>query len=256
MKVSYVALALTALSGALAAIKDTAEKAVNGAESVGNMANEENVAPTNADDVILSNVDLSYILEDMPKAKPQEFTEFLTSKPLSIYYTLVNKEESDLTVVGVGGSFRNPMTGEVSANITVNSIGPIVIKPGEKEVFRQKVDLNLDLGNYVLIPSVYVAFQVSLKVIEAKSLLVAVVEEALSFLNPQLLFVEFVLLFAAAAAVRFFYPNFLETYFKGTAPVKVRGSPKSSGHDAEWAPKTNHQSAQPKKTKAKARRAY
>ncbi|WPK23652.1 hypothetical protein PUMCH_000894 [Australozyma saopauloensis] len=244
MKFSLFALALAAFTGAVSA-----------AEPQQNI-NPEKVAQDESDPTSLLNFDLSYIIENQPELGVQQVLEILNSDPLSIYYTLVNNEEHDITVMGLGGVFLSPLNGEPVVNITASSIGPIVIKSGEKDEFRQKVNLDMDTGNYVLVPNVYAAYQGKMKVVDARQQMVSVTEVPLSLLNPQLLFVELVMLAVVAGLVQFFYPSFLSNYFKGTAPVKVPRAGKSSGsstaYDPNWIPKSHLSTTK----KTKTRKAY
>lgn len=255
MRFSSIILALSAISGVFGAAEqvDPAQKSVK----FNSEKEQEDVQPTvNADDLVLTDFKLTYILEDFADAEPTELVELLNSKPLAIAYTLANNEEKDITVVGLGGTFRNPLTGEIATNLTATSVGPHVVKPGKSLTFKQKINLNMFAANYVLAPVVYIAYDDSLKMIDARAQLVTIVEEPISFFNPQLLFVEVILVAVIGAVVHFLYPNLFKKYINGTAPVKVPTSAKgtTSGYDPNWIPKSHL--TQPKKTKAKTRKAY
>lgn len=256
MKLSFLALALSVFSGALAAA-DNADPAKKSVKFNSKTATDDEVQPpVSADDIVLTDFELTYVLEAFEDAEPTELIELLNAKPLAVVYSLVNHEEKDITVVGLGGTFRNPMNGEVMTNITATSIGPLVVNPGKSVTFKQKINLNMVAANYVMNPMVYIAYDNALKVIDARSQLVTVVEEPISLLNPQLLFVEIILVAVIAAVVHFLYPNLYKTYIQGTAPVKVPATSKgtTSGYDPNWIPKSHL--TQPKKTKAKTRKAY
>lgn len=251
MRFSFLTLALTAIAGALAA-----EPAVDAKQgpAVKFHSNDKD-APQHAPSEQLTNFELTYILEQYPDVEPQQMVELLTTKPLEVFYTLVNNEEKDISVVGIGGLFIDPKTGEVTVNQTANSIGPIVIKPGETDHFRQKINLNMEPGSFVLSPKVYIAYDDDLKVMQARSQLIAVVEEPISFFDPQLLLLEVILVASVAAALYFYNPKILQDYFKGTAPVKVpAGAAKgtTTGYDPNWIPKSHLK--EPKKPKT--RKAY
>lgn len=246
MRFSFLAMAFTAIAGALAA-EDAPGPAVK-------FHSNDKDAPQHPPSKQITNFELSYILEKFPDAEPQQMVEVLTTKPLEVLYTLVNNEEQDISVVGIGGHFIDPKTGEIVLNQTANSIGPIVVKPGTSDIFRQKINLHMEAGNYVLSPSVFVAYDDDLKVMQARSQLLTVTEEPISLFDPQLLLLEVLLVASVAAALYFYNPNILQDYFKGTAPVKAPVPAKGSttGYDPNWIPKTHLQ----EKKKPKTRKAY
>lgn len=239
MRLSFVALALSGISAVLASAEEAPES--GDLPSVrfyqhGESAEEDNMSPH---EKVLTKLHLTYVLEGNESAEPEELVEFLYSKPISIIHTLVNNEERELTVVGVGGRFLDPSNGKIMANITAVSLGPLSIPPGNSNSFRQIVNIKVNAGNYVLVPNVYMSYDESMKVMEARSQLLTVVEIPISLFNPHLLFVELVLVAVASFTMYFFYPNFLKNYFKSTAPVKVSGARgTSSGYDPSWIPKT------------------
>lgn len=247
MRFSFLAMAFTAIAGALAAEEDAPGPAVK-------FHSNDKDAPQHPPSEQITKFELSYVLEQYPDVEPQQMVELLTTKPLEILYTLVNNEEKDMSVVGIGGHFIDPKTGEITVNQTANSIGPIVIKPGTSDIFRQKINLDMDAGNYVLSPSVFIAYDDDLKVMQARSQLLTVVEDPISFFDPQLLLLEIILVAFVAAALYFYNPKILQDYFKGTAPVKVPVTAKgtSTGYDPNWIPKTHLK----EKKQPKARKAY
>lgn len=245
MKFSLLALAMAAVGAfAAEAPKDTQD-------SVQFVENDQNTNVEN--EVQLANFKISYVLEGHPETTPEVAVEFLISKPINILYTLVNEEERDISIVGVGGDFVNPTTGEKAVTINANSIGPIVVKPGQLETFRQKVNLDMSPESYALVPNVYVAFDEALKVIQAPPQLVTILEDVVSFFDPQLLLLELILVAAAGVVVYFFFPSLFQSYFKSTAPVTVKSSVgSSSSYDPNWIPKSHLQKA----NKPKTRKAY
>lgn len=202
----------------------------------------------------LTNFDLTYVIQEYPDAKDSEVVQMWQGQEINVLHTITNREESDLTVVGLGGSFRDPITGAFKVNLTSNSVGPVVLGPGETAEVGQTINLDFLPGNYFLAPQVYVAFQDELKVIQARAQLTVLKEVPISFFNPQLLFLEALLVAIVGGVAYFLYPAFFQSYFNGTAPItkSKAASAKASGFDPSWVP-SHHQATQ---RKSKTRKAY
>lgn len=201
----------------------------------------------------LTKFDLDYVIEEYPDLEASEVAQLWQGEEIHVHHTITNNEDTDITVVGLGGSFRDPLTGDYKVNLTSNSVGPITIEPGKSTEVRQRITLDFLPGNYFLAPQVYVAFNDELKVIQARAQLAVLKDVPISFFNPQLLFLEALLLALVGGAGYFFYSSYFQKYFKQTAPVtKGKSTGKTSGFDPSWVP-SHHQVSQ---KKSKTRKAY
>lgn len=161
--------------------------------------------------------------------KPQsDVVEFFNGEEITLNYTLVNNEDLEVNVVGVGGNFANPTNGQVLANISDAKIGPIAIQPGEAKVFSQRIGINLPANNYLLTPGLYVVRDSSLALLGAKTQLAIVSEAPISLFSPQLLFLEFLLVATLGVGVYFVYTNFGAAYFNTVAKTGAPATKESS----------------------------
>lgn len=205
-------------------------------------------------DTELTNFKLTYHIKEQPDLEPTEVAALWDGSHISLVYNFTNNEETDIRVVGLGGAFRDPLTGEYRVNLTSNSVGPVVVEPGQSIEVMQKIPLDFGAGSFYLAPRMFVVFNEELKVIQARGQLAVLKELPITFLNPQLLFVELLLLGLVGAAGYFLYTSYLQSYFKGTAPITKNddSSAKSSGYDPSWLP-SHYQVTQ---KKSKTRKAY
>lgn len=197
---------------------------------------------------------LDYFIEEYPEYTSQDVAHFLQGETITLTHTVTNNEELDITVVGLGGEFRDPTTGAVTVNLTANSVGPVVIPPGQAAVVGQKINLDITAGSYIINPQVFVAFNDQLKAIAARSQLAVLTEAPVSFFNPQFLFLELLFVSIVGGIGYYFYSTTLQGYFDGAAPTKkpLATSGKSSSYDPSWVP-SHHQTLQ---KKSKSRKAY
>lgn len=199
----------------------------------------------------LERFDLDYIIEEYPEVSHNGVVEMNQGEQISLSYTLSNHEDTDIIVVGLGGAFRDAVNGESIVNLTSTSVGPIVVPPGESSVIHQKLTPNIGGGNYLLSPHVFVAFNDEVKVIQARPQLSIVKEINLSYLNPQLLFLECLFLIIAGLCFYFAIPNIFSRNQKNKYPTTKKPST-SSVFDPSWVP-SHHQLTQ---RKSKTRKAY
>lgn len=164
-----------------------------------------------------------------------------------IEYSFRNDESEEVSIVGLGGSFNHPVDGSIVTNLTTSQLGPLVVQPGESTSFIQKVGLDLNADSYVLAPAIYVVYQSKLMLLGSRNQIVTVSDAEISIFNPQLLFLELVLLSTLGGLAYFAYIIFGKKYIQGTAPVtkrKVSPPPKavkskstgSKGYDENWLP--------------------
>lgn len=201
-------------------------------------------------DTELSQFELDYVIEEYPEIAYNEVAEMSQGELIKLRYTLTNNEELPITVVGLGGAFREPLSGEILVNLTSKEVGPIVINPGDSTAIGQRINLDFGKGNYLLSPQVFVAFKEQLKVIQARPQIAHVKEVPLSIFDPQLLFLE-VLFFVISGTLLYF---FAPTIFKSQASLrgKEEVKPKVSNFNPAWVP-SHHQVTQRGK---KTRKAY
>lgn len=199
-----------------------------------------------------ANFNLDYVIDEHPDLAPADVAQLFVGETIKLFYTLTNEEEFEISVVGLGGSFRDPLTGDYLVNLTATSLGPLVVAPGETINFRQSITLDMDAGSFYLMPQVFVAVEETLKAIQARGQLAMVEEMPISFFNPQLLLLEAIFVALVGGVGYFFFYNQLLTYFKHTAPAKEVAGAKTSGFDPLWVPEY-HQTTQ---RKSKTRKAY
>lgn len=199
-------------------------------------------AAPESSEVTLKNFNLHYYIEEFSEVAHEELLELYHGEKITLHYTFENREDEPITVVGVGGALRDPLTGEPKINLTANSVEPMVLPPGEATDLRQIINLDFQLGDFVLTPVVYVAFKDELKAVQAKAQLTTLRDPPVSFFNPQFLFLEFVLLALFGSLGYYLYNDKLQAYLKQTEPVtkaaEVSGG--STSYDPNWIP-AHHQ---------------
>ncbi|PVH19066.1 hypothetical protein CXQ85_001361 [Candidozyma haemuli] len=151
----------------------------------------------------LNDFELDYVIEEYKEVAHDSVAEMNSGEQIKLLYTLRNNEETDITIVGVGGSFKSLLTGDSIANLTSSAVGPVVVPPEGSSSIGQRITLDLEAGNYILSPQVFVAYKDELKAIQARSQLLVVKDAPLSLLDPQLLFLE-VLLLAETSGMRLY----------------------------------------------------
>ncbi|KAF3986039.1 hypothetical protein FT663_04650 [Candidozyma haemuli var. vulneris] len=199
----------------------------------------------------LNDFELDYVIEEYKEVAHDSVAEMNSGEQIKLLYTLRNNEETDITIVGVGGSFKSLLTGDSIANLTSSAVGPVVVPPEGSSSIGQRITLDLEAGNYILSPQVFVAYKDELKAIQARSQLLVVKDAPLSLLDPQLLFLEVLLVVVGIIALQFRSPHLFE-FSKGSRATSQPKPRESSKFDPEWIPK-HHQATQ---QKSKMRKAY
>lgn len=195
----------------------------------------------------LINFEANYILKDYSSIGPHEVAYFDQGEEVTLVHTIVNKEDSDISIVGVGGSLLNPSTNEISVNLTANTVGPIVIKSGDLASVGQKIALKVAPGNYALSPQVYVAFLDELKAIQPRKQLAIVRDVPISLTSPQFLFLECILVIVLVIIAKMFYPESSRNNHSGSKETTKKAS--ASGVDPSWLPPNHQQLSQSKRHK-------
>ncbi|KAK6457253.1 increased recombination centers protein 22 [Scheffersomyces xylosifermentans] len=190
---------------------------------------------------------VDYSIVEYPEITETDVVELTNGNSITLNYQAVNNEETEVTIIGVSGTFLDPTTGKVLVNLTAGQVGPLTVQPGESESFNQKIPLNVLPANYKIVPQLFVAHEDKVKHVAIRSQLATIVDAPVSIFNPQLLFLELILLASAAGLGYFVYQTWGKQYFQGTAPVassKLRAvSPSSEGsatggkaYDESWIP--------------------
>lgn len=161
-----------------------------------------------------------YIVKEHPEATAQDVVELFNGETVTLTYTVSNYDDVQISIIGVGGTFLDPQTNEVRSNITAGSVGPIVLEPGQSQQFSQAINLNLVSDSYVLAPLIYIYYGEEYMTVKPRLQLTTVSDVPISIFNPQLLFLEIVLLASLGGVAYFIYEAFGKSYIQGTAPVK------------------------------------
>ncbi|CCG25630.1 hypothetical protein CORT_0C02550 [Candida orthopsilosis Co 90-125] len=193
---------------------------------------------------------VDYHIKETPEVTKNDVASWTNGEEITLQYTINNNEESDVTVIGVTGQFLNPVTRQAVTNLTQGRIGPVAVAPGESAQFEQTINVNLVPNNYELVPQIFIVQGELVKVIPCRGQLASVLDKAISFFDPRLIFLEIVLLASFGGLIYLAYQIWGKNYIKGTAPVKVKKSAKSpspvvsssagsstgAGYDVNWIP--------------------
>lgn len=184
---------------------------------------------------------VNYVISEYPDITHTDVAEFNNGETISLEYTATNNEDDKITIVGLGGAFRSPTTNEIKSNLSAQSVGPIILAPGDSEVFIQKIPLDLVPDNYLLTPQLFIAFQEDLKLVQARGQLAVVSDVPVSFFDPQLLVLEAILVATLGGLLYAVYSIWGKPYFAGTAPTKKKVviSARSTSVDPSWFPESH-----------------
>lgn len=193
-----------------------------------------------ADGSLILLLGLDYTIKEFPGVGAADVAELTNGKTISIEHTIVNHEDKNVTIVGIGGSFLDAKNLETKTNLTSSAIGPHVLGPEESFTFIQQIPLNLVPDNYVLVPQLFVAVEDELRLIPLRGQLSIVSDESISFFNPQLLFLEAILIASVGFLAYVIYEIWGKRYLgiASSTPItkkKVVGEKKSV--DSSWLPK-------------------
>ena len=84
---------------------------------------------------------IDYIIKETPELSQNDVANWENGDTVTLQYVVNNNEESEITVVGVTGQFKNPINNEIVTNLTTGKVGPIAVPPGEAIKFDQKLML-------------------------------------------------------------------------------------------------------------------
>lgn len=219
MKTSYIQIGLVALlKTTLAQISSTEP--------------EENVPK--------AKFDIAYESLERGVGGLSSFMEFENGDNTTFRYTFLNREDHNVSVVGLGGRVYDVLSNENAANISASAVGPIEVGTNETVEFQQIINLILKEGDYVVSPDIYVEKgEETMRVIASPSL-VRILPPPMSFFNPKFLFVQLVLglLIAAFSYFTFFKPSNSKTTQRGSKNINNSQDSKKSA-DPSWLP-ANH----------------
>lgn len=187
-------------------------------------------------------VDIDYSIEEVESSTG--VLELFNSDTITLVYKVENGADSEhaLNIIGVSGTFNDPASNEIVSNITTGSVGPIILENGQSQQFKQAINLNLVPNNYILKPIVYMAVKDQIVPVSVKPLLANVSDIPISIFNPQLLFLELVLIASLGVVGLVLYDLFGKKYVNNIVPkktVKKDSAPveSSKGYDSSWIPK-------------------
>lgn len=192
--------------------------------------------------------DVDYTIKERPDASPTDIVKLYNGDAITLTYTFTNNDPEQVAVLGVGGSFRDSKTQEINTNITSASLGPVVIENGQSQQFSQVINVNLLPDSYVLSPLLYIALGEEFMTVSPRPQWTEVSDAPISFFNPQLLFLEFVLIVTFGGIGYILYELFGKKYFKGTsvAPTKKASAPAGTStatdgksYDSSWIPQSH-----------------
>ncbi|SCU84174.1 LAFA_0D08592g1_1 [Lachancea sp. 'fantastica'] len=207
----------------------------NASEAVQDSATDGNV-PQRA------NFEITYETLEKGPGGVSSFLEFDDGDNVTLRYSFSNRDDSNVSVVAVGGAIYDITTNELAANVSAAALGPIPIGTNETAEFQQIVNLILKEGDYAISPDIYVEKeQETIKVIANPSLL-RILPPTMSFFNPQFMFVQLIL---AALIAGFSYMTFVRTREDGNARTngkkyKSSEAAKTQKLDSTWLPESHH----------------
>ncbi|RLV90621.1 Increased recombination centers protein 22 [Spathaspora sp. JA1] len=194
---------------------------------------------------------VGYSIVGSPDIKAGDVATWVNEDTVVLNYQIQNNEEEDITIIGVTGSYRDPISGEVKTNLTHGRVDSLIIEPGTSGSFEQEIPVNLIPGNYQLVPQIFVAHEGQVKVLSVRSQLLTVDDKPISIFDPRLLLLELILIASLAGLGYLGYDIWGRQYFQGVVPVKAAtrkaGSPSSEGssrsntpsgssYDVNWIP--------------------
>lgn len=202
-------------------------------------------------EAVLKNYEIEYYIEEHEDVKASDIAQLNLGETVTFHYDIKNTDDIAFTVVGLGGEFFDPLTGNQLVNLTAHSIDPTPVEPGEAGLVRQKIMIDFPARDYVYAPVLYVAYEEQLQAVPVRTQLVTVDEPSVSIFNPQLLFLELLFIGAIGAYVYHYHGKAVKLYFIDAPPAK-REQSSGSASGANWLPKQYHAVQK----KSKARKAY
>lgn len=208
-----------------------------------------------AGDTVTLQFAIDYKLPHLPEVGARDLAEVFNDEEFSIAYSFTNNEPNDITIVGIGGAFHDVQTGAIKSNLSATPVEALTVAAGESGSYTHRISLNLVPDEYILVPQLYIAYDNDLKLVQARGQRTQVKDVPISFFDPQLLFLEAVLLVTLAGAGYVAFNIWGKKYVQGTAPTSKsrRGaSPVAASLgkslDADWLPEGHVRQKKTKKT--------
>lgn len=154
--------------------------------------------------------------------------DIFNGETIELAYTFSSLEPTEVSIVGLGGELLDPITGENMANITASQIGPVNVLNNQTTNFTQRVGINLEDGQYLLVPAIYIVYQDQFMMLGSKNKIINVIEPSISIFNPQLIISELILLASFAAIIYYIYITFAAKYLSGILPSSLLPTDKKS----------------------------
>ncbi|KAM3161984.1 Increased recombination centers protein 22 [Lachancea thermotolerans] len=185
-----------------------------------------------------ANFDITYECLERDVGGLSSFMEFENGDNATLQYKFTNKEDLNVSVVGLGGRIYDVQKNEDAANISASAIGPLDVDVNGTTEFQHVIKLVLKEGDYVLSPDVYVQKENETMRVVTNPSLIRILPPPMSFFNPKFMLVQMVLgaLIAAFSYFTFFKPS--ASYGRDAKKLKPDGS--VSRTDSSWLPE-NHQ---------------
>lgn len=219
MRLSLLAplLALASAVFAEEPVANAADAVVDGVAEDVEIVTDPNFVPT-PEKPFNFRIDYNVAFKEDPNGNIEDFVNGETVELLFEFHSL---EPAPVTIVGVGGQLLDPVTGEVKANITASQLGPIEVANNQNENFTQRVGINMEAADYLLVPAIYVVYQDQFMMLGSKNKIVTVVEPSISIFNPQLIMSELILLVSFAGIVYALFNVFGAQYLNGILPESL-----------------------------------
>ncbi|CUS21940.1 LAQU0S04e04346g1_1 [Lachancea quebecensis] len=185
-----------------------------------------------------ANFDISYECLERDVGGLSSFMEFESGDNATLKYTFSNKEDLNVSVVGLGGRIYDVQKNEDAANISASAIGPLGVDINGTTEFQHVINLILREGDYVLSPDVYVQKENETMRVVTNPSLIRILPPPMSFFNPKFMLVQMVL---GALIAAFSYFTFFKPSASSGRDAKRQGSDGSASRiESSWLP-DNHQ---------------
>lgn len=195
---------------------------------------------------------VDYTIPSLPDVGARDLAQVYNGEEFSIAYSFTNNEDKEIVIVGVGGAFHDLETGAIKSNLTAQPVEALTVPAGESGSFTHRISLNLVPEEYIMVPQLFIAYDNDLKLVKARGQRTEVKDVPVSIFDPQLLFLEAVLLATFGGLAYIAYNIWGVQYFKGTAPgpkpKRGAAAPASAATtDSNWLPEGHTRQKKTKK---------
>lgn len=139
------------------------------------------------------NFDVSYNILERPDAKLTLPIEFTAKETATFNITFQNREDQNVTIVGLAGNVIDTMGGQEIANVTAQELGPFAVPVNDSVNFQTAIQLTLPEGSFYLAPLLFVVKEDELMKVGIKPVSIFVSPPPMSFFNPGFLSVQLVI---------------------------------------------------------------